>query len=150
MIFHCWHIDKMLFVCLQSDNIWHVHVLASTWSHYLVVNAQTFVDIYSCMIKIHAFKFGTFITMSLVTMKVLELYVALNYAWLLTTHGFKPHVEFNHSWSWTTALTSRGPLLQIRVATTQKFTHVCAVVTGRHCNCYWCSWVETAIDVDKW
>jgi len=64
----------MLFVCLQRDNIWHVRALASTWSHYLAVDARTLVDIYSCMIKIHAFKFGTFIAMSLVAMKALELY----------------------------------------------------------------------------
>jgi len=61
--------------------------------------------------------------------------VALNYAWILTMHGFKSRVDFNHSWSWTTALTSRGPRLQTRVATARKFTHVCAVVTGRYCIC---------------
>jgi len=33
------------------------------------------------------------------------------------------------------ALTARGPRLHIRVVTTRKFTHVCAVVTGRYCRC---------------
>jgi len=59
--------------------------------------------------------------------------VGLNFAWLLTMHGSKSRVDFNHSWSWTTALTVREPRSHIRVVTTRKFTHVCAVVTGRYC-----------------
>jgi len=38
-------------------------------------------------------------------------------------HGFKPYVDFNHSWSFNFAWYPR------------KITRVCAVVTGWHCIC---------------
>jgi len=36
-----------------------------------------------------------------------------------------------------TALTAREPRLHMRMVTTRKFKHVCAVVTGRYCRVSW-------------